>query len=220
MIENHGHRVFQYGERERAEKIIVTSSTAPIVWPCSRNARSSPTSAPDCPGTMNSRYSVIVASSRDGSITCDSAISIRIKSGISDSRRVVSDGAGQQHALILAKGLEHAKRESTRVFQDVVSTRSPNLRLRLGAELSEVTGPLISPHAMGSGPGSPDPVTLFVPCASPPHRRGSGIACRLRCSVASEPPRAESAPRNICCRTAAADQRRAGARPCLAIAGE
>src|SRR5438876_5726876 len=83
--ENDAHGVFKNGKRERAEKSIVASSKPPSASRWARNARNSSTNAPDCPGTANSRYSRSVASKRASSITCDSAISTRISSGMSES---------------------------------------------------------------------------------------------------------------------------------------
>ncbi len=64
---------------------IDASSTPLIVSRCARNARSSATMAFDWPGTTIWRYSDSVARSRASSMRCESAISNRINSGISDS---------------------------------------------------------------------------------------------------------------------------------------
>jgi hypothetical protein len=55
VVEDHRHRVLEHGECERAEKIIVASSSQPIELSWVRKLESSVTMAAACPGISQSR---------------------------------------------------------------------------------------------------------------------------------------------------------------------
>ena len=98
---------------------IVTSKTQPMTSRCARKLRQLTDDDAGLARRQPADVAAQRASSAAWSITCDSAIAIRISSGTIDSKRIVGHGAGQQQALVGAKALEHLQRESAGVAQHI-----------------------------------------------------------------------------------------------------